>query len=172
MQLSPGTRFGPYEIVELVGAGGMGEVYRAQDTRLKRDVAIKILPESFCADESRLARFELEAQSASALNHPNILTVYDIGTNGQAPYMVAEMLEGESLAARLRSGKLSLARALDFARQIASGLAAAHAKGIIHRDIKPDNLFITRDGRIKILDFGLARITASVVGSDGSTRTA
>jgi eukaryotic-like serine/threonine-protein kinase len=172
MHLSPGTRFGPYEIVELVGAGGMGEVYRAQDTRLKRDVAIKILPESFCADRSRLARFELEAQSASALNHPNILTVYDIGTNGQAPYMVAEMLEGESLSARLRNGKLTVTRAVDFARQIASGLAAAHAKGIIHRDIKPDNLFVTRDGRIKILDFGLARMTVSVVTSDGATRTA
>jgi serine/threonine protein kinase len=150
----------------------MGEVYRARDTRLKRDVAVKILPESFCADQSRLARFEVEAQSASALNHPNILTVYDIGTNGQAPYMVAEMLEGESLSARLRNGKLSVARAVDFARQIASGLAAAHAKGIIHRDIKPDNLFVTRDGRIKILDFGLARTTASVVTNQGVTRTA
>jgi eukaryotic-like serine/threonine-protein kinase len=172
MHLSPGTRFGPYEIVELVGAGGMGEVYRARDTRLKRDVAVKILPESFCADQSRLARFELEAQSASALNHPNILTVYDIGTNGQAPYMVAEMLEGESLATRLRQGKLTIPRAVDFARQIASGLAAAHAKGIIHRDIKPDNLFITRDNRVKILDFGLARITATALVTNGSTRTA
>jgi serine/threonine protein kinase len=172
MHLSPGTRFGPYEVVELVGAGGMGEVYRAKDTRLKRDVAVKILPESFCADQSRLARFELEAQSASALNHPNILTVYDIGTNGQAPYMVAEMLEGESLAARLHNGKLPPTRAIDFARQIASGLAAAHAKGIIHRDIKPDNLFITRDNRIKILDFGLARVTATALVTDGATRTA
>ncbi|MGI8961281.1 MAG: protein kinase domain-containing protein [Bryobacteraceae bacterium] len=172
MHLSPGTRFGPYEIVGLVGAGGMGEVYRARDTRLKRDVAVKILPDSFCSDPSRLARFQVEAQSASALNHPNILTVYDIGTNGQAPYLVAEMLEGESLTARLRSGKLSVARAIDFARQIASGLAAAHAKGIIHRDIKPDNLFITKDGRIKILDFGLARITVPPVDAHGSTRTA
>ncbi|MGI9070042.1 MAG: protein kinase domain-containing protein [Bryobacteraceae bacterium] len=172
MHLSPGTRFGPYEIVELAGAGGMGEVYKAKDTRLKRDVAVKILPESFCTDQSRLARFQIEAQSASALNHPNILTVYDIGTNGQAPYLVAEMLEGESLTARLRSGKLSVARAVDFARQIASGLAAAHAKGIIHRDIKPDNLFITRDGRIKILDFGLARMTVPPVDTHESTRTA
>jgi eukaryotic-like serine/threonine-protein kinase len=172
MHLSPGTRFGPYEIVELAGAGGMGEVYKARDTRLKRDVAVKILPESFCTDQSRLARFQIEAQSASALNHPNILTVYDIGTNGQAPYLVAEMLEGESLTARLRSGKLSVARAVDFARQIASGLAAAHAKGIIHRDIKPDNLFITKDGRIKILDFGLARMTVEAVDTHESTRTA
>jgi serine/threonine protein kinase/Tol biopolymer transport system component len=172
MHLSPGTRFGPYEIVELAGSGGMGEVYRARDTRLKRDVAVKILPESFCTDQSRLARFQLEAQSASALNHPNILTVYDIGANGQAPYLVSEMLEGESLAARLRNGKLSVARAVDFARQIASGLAAAHAKGIIHRDIKPDNLFITKDGRIKILDFGLARITVQSVDTHESTRTA
>jgi eukaryotic-like serine/threonine-protein kinase len=172
MYLSPGTRFGPYEIVELAGSGGMGEVYRARDTRLKRDVAVKILPESFCTDQSRLARFQVEAQSASALNHPNILTVYDIGANGQAPYLVSEMLEGESLAARLRSGKLSAARAVDFARQIASGLAAAHAKGIIHRDIKPENLFITKDGRIKILDFGLARMTVPPVDTHESTRTA
>src|SRR5437763_286254 len=137
MDVSSGTRFGPYEILELIGAGGMGEIYKARDTRLKRDVAVKILPESFCADESRVARFQIEAQSAGALNHPNILTVYDVGTNGQSPYLVGELLEGESLSHRLRSGKLSVARAVDFARQIASGLAAAHAKGIVHRDIKP-----------------------------------
>ncbi len=172
MHFSPGTRFGPYEILEFIGAGGMGEVYRARDLRLKRDVAVKILPESFSADESRVARFQVEAQSASALNHPNILTVYDIGTNGHSPYLVAEMLYGESLAARLRSGKLSVVRAVDFARQIAAGLAAAHSKGIIHRDIKPDNLFITKDGRIKILDFGLARITEPSTDTHQTTRTA
>jgi serine/threonine protein kinase len=151
----------------------MGEVYKARDTRLRRDVAVKILPESFCADPSQVARFQIEAQSASALNHPNILTVYDIGTNGHSPYLVGELLEGESLSARLRTGKLNVSRAVDFARQIASGLAAAHTKGIVHRDIKPENLFITKDGRIKILDFGLARITvAPVEKSDESTRTA
>ncbi len=173
MHVSSGMRFGPYEIVELIGAGGMGEVYKARDTRLRRDVAVKVLPESFCADPSRVARFQIEAQSAGALNHPNILTVYDIGTNGHAPYLVGELLEGESLSERLRSGKLSVTRAVDFARQIASGLAAAHSKGIIHRDIKPENLFITKDGRIKILDFGLARITmAPMEKSDELTRTA
>lgn len=172
MNLSPGTRFGPYEIIELIGAGGMGEVYKARDSRLRRDVAIKLLPESFSADESRVARFRIEAQSASALNHPNILTVYDIGANGTSPYIVEELLEGESLSSRLRAGKLSVARSVDFARQIAAGLAAAHAKGIVHRDIKPDNIFIMKDGRVKILDFGLARMTRAGISTDELTITA
>ncbi len=159
MPLANGTRIGPYEIIGFIGAGGMGEVFKARDTRLNRDVAIKLLPSSFAADEDRLRRFKLEAQSASALNHPNIVTVYDIGTEGQAPYLVTELLEGESLSNRLKRGKLSVNRVIDFGKQIAAGLAAAHAKGITHRDIKPDNLYLTKDGRVKILDFGLAKVT-------------
>jgi Tol biopolymer transport system component len=166
MTMTPGQRLGPYEILAAIGAGGMGEVYRARDTRLNRDVAIKVLPESFADDADRLRRFQIEAQSAGALNHPNILIVFDIGNEGKSPYLVAELLEGESLAERLQRGKLSAARALDYARQITAGLAAAHAKGITHRDIKPDNLFITKDGRIKILDFGLARQAGATSASD------
>ena len=163
-----GTRLGPYEIVDSIGAGGMGEVYRAHDTRLKRDVAIKVLPESFADDADRLRRFQIEAQSASALNHPNILVVYDIGTHEHSPYLVAELLDGETLRERLRRGKLPAARAIDFARQIAAGLAAAHGRGIAHRDIKPENLFVTKDNRIKILDFGLAKIAVSDKKPDNS----
>ncbi len=166
MTLSSGTRLGPYESLELIGAGGMGEVYKARDTRLNRDVAIKVLPESFAADDDRLRRFQLEAQSAGALNHPNILTVYDVGTYEKSPYLVSELLEGESLAERLRHGKLSTSKAVHYARQITAGLAVAHAKGITHRDIKPDNLFLTKDGRIKILDFGLAKQTSPQSSSD------
>jgi Tol biopolymer transport system component len=161
MHLSAGKRLGPYEILSSIGAGGMGEVYKARDTRLNRDVAIKILPASFASDEDRLRRFRQEAQSASALNHPNILTVYDVGMLDLEPYLVMELLEGESLAARLKKGKLSAAKTVIFARQIATGLAAAHAKGITHRDLKPENLFITHDGRLKILDFGLAKFVAA-----------
>jgi eukaryotic-like serine/threonine-protein kinase len=172
MPLANGTRIGPYEITGFIGAGGMGEVFRARDSRLNRNVAIKLLPESFAADEDRLRRFKLEAQSASALNHPNILTVYDIGTEGQSPYLVTELLEGESLSARLKSGKLSVNRAIDYARQIAAGLAAAHSKGIIHRDIKPDNLYLTKDGRVKILDFGLAKVTSPQAVEDATMSVA
>src|SRR6202142_3519455 len=168
MALSTGTRLGPYEIVASIGAGGMGEVYKARDTRLTRDVASKVLPASFAADKERLTRFTLEAQSAGALNHPNILTVYDIGEHDGAPYMIAELLEGQSLRERLRAGKLSLSKAVDYARQIAAGLAAAHGKGITHRDIKPDNLFITKDGRVKILDFGLAKVQLGQRLGDGT----
>ena len=160
MLLAPGTRLGPYEVLSHLGAGGMGEVYKARDTRLHREVAIKILPPTFASDEDRLRRFRLEAQSASSLNHPNILTVYDIGTTDQSPYIVMELLEGESLGSRLKAGKLGVGRAVDYGKQIAAGLAAAHGKGITHRDIKPDNLFITKDGRVKILDFGLAKAAA------------
>src|ERR1700687_576917 len=172
MSLATGTRLGPYEIIASVGAGGMGEVYKARDTRLNRDVAIKVLPESFAEDDDRLRRFQLEAQSAGALNHPNILTVYDIGTYEKSPYLVSELLEGESLAERLRRGKLSAARAIDYARQITSGLAAAHAKGITHRDIKPDNLYLTKDGRVKILDFGLAKVTTPRAGENATMTVA
>ena len=160
MSLAAGTRLGPYEILASIGAGGMGEVYRARDTRLKRDVALKVLPESFAADADRLRRFQLEAQTASALNHPNILVVHDIG-HELAPYLVSELLDGQSLRDRLREGKLSVAKAIDIARQTAVGLAAAHSKGITHRDIKPENLFLTKDGRVKILDFGLAKVTTA-----------
>jgi serine/threonine protein kinase/Tol biopolymer transport system component len=159
MPLSSGTRLGPYEIASSIGAGGMGEVYRARDTRLNRDVAVKVLPRSLTEDQDRLRRFALEAQSASALNHPNILVIHDIGTHDGMPYMVSELLEGETLRQRLREGKLSITKAVDFARQTASGLAAAHAKSITHRDIKPENLFLTKDGHVKILDFGLAKLT-------------
>ncbi len=154
-----GTRFGPYEIVGWLGAGGMGEVYRARDPRLGREVAIKLIPEAFAKDANRLHRFEQEARAAGQLNHPNILTVYDAGTHEGAPYIVSELLEGESLRSRLREGPPALRKAIDYARQIAEGLAAAHDKGIVHRDLKPDNLFVTSEGRLKILDFGLAKLT-------------
>jgi WD40 repeat protein len=159
MSLASGTKLGPYEIVSLLGAGGMGEVYRARDSRLKRDVAIKVLPQSLSLDADRLRRFEQEALATAALNHPNILAVFDIGTHEAAPYVVSELLEGETLRERLRGGALAVRKALDYALQIAHGLAAAHEKGIIHRDLKPENLFLTKDGRVKILDFGLAKLT-------------
>ncbi len=189
MNLAPGTRLGPYEVLGTLGAGGMGVVYRAHDTRLGRDVAVKILPEAFAADLDRRTRFEREAQAIAALSHPNILAIFDIGAYtpsvpaqepgqsaaapsgaiasagpastapGAAPIicMVTELLDGESLRARLDGGRVPLSKAIEYARQIASGLAAAHAKGITHRDIKPENLFVTKDGRVKILDFGLTK---------------
>ena len=159
MPLSAGARIGPYEIVGWLGAGGMGEVYRARDPRLGREVAIKLIPESFATDTNRVRRFELEARAAGQLNHPNILAVHDVGLHDGAPYIVSELLEGESLRSRLHSGALPSRKAVDYARQTAEGLAAAHDKGIVHRDLKPDNLFITNDGRIKILDFGIAKLT-------------
>jgi len=158
LALSPGTRVGPYEIAGLVGAGGMGEVYRASDPRLGREVAIKILPPSFAHDPDRLRRFEQEARAAGVLNHPNIVAVHDVGTQDGAPYVVSELLEGETLRDALAGGGMSARRALDYAVQLARGLAAAHEKGIIHRDLKPENVFVTRDGRVKILDFGLAKL--------------
>jgi len=158
MPLSSGTKLGPYEIQSPLGAGGMGEVYRARDTRLDRIVAIKVLPSSFAADADRLQRFEREARSVAALNHPNILAVHDIGTHDGAPYMVCELLEGETLRERLQGGVLSPRKAVEIAVQIADGLAAAYDKGIVHRDLKPENIFLTKDGRVKILDFGLAKM--------------
>ncbi|HKD18935.1 MAG TPA: protein kinase [Thermoanaerobaculia bacterium] len=158
MALPGGTRLGPYEILSPLGAGGMGEVYRARDERLKRDVAIKVLPSSYSGDPDRLKRFELEAQAAGGLNHPNITAVYDVGQYEGAPYVVQELLEGETLRAELAGGRLGPRKALDYALQIAEGLAAAHEKGIVHRDLKPENLFVTREGRVKILDFGLAKL--------------
>jgi serine/threonine protein kinase/Tfp pilus assembly protein PilF len=159
MTLQTGARLGPYEILAPLGAGGMGEVYRARDTRLHRDVAIKVLPASFSADPDRLRRFEGEARAASALNHPGILTIHDIGTHEGAPYLVSELLEGESLRERLKDGALKSRTAVEVAVQVAQGLAVAHEKGIVHRDLKPENLFVLRDGRVKILDFGLAKLT-------------
>jgi serine/threonine protein kinase/tetratricopeptide (TPR) repeat protein len=156
--LRPGTRLGPYEIVAPIGAGGMGEVYRARDTRLGREVAIKVLPAEFAADPDRLRRFEQEAQAVAALNHPNIVALHDIGTYEGSPYLVSELLEGGSLRERLAVAPLSPPKAMELAVQIAQGLAAAHEKGIIHRDLKPENLFVTRDGQAKILDFGVAKL--------------
>ncbi|MCA1651644.1 MAG: serine/threonine protein kinase, partial [Acidobacteria bacterium] len=159
MALSAGTRLGPYEIVALIGEGGMGEVYRARDPRLGRGVAIKVLPTAFSTDADRLHRFEQEARAAASLNHPNILAVYDIATHADAPFIVSELLEGETLRERLNAGPVAVRKAIEQALQIAHGLAAAHDKGIIHRDLKPENVFITRDHRVKILDFGLAKLT-------------
>ena len=156
--LSKGTRLGDFEIVCLLGAGGMGEVYRARDRRLEREVAIKVLPQFASLDLERLHRFEQEAKAAAALNHPNILAVFHMGTYKDAPYLVSELLEGETLRALVNRGPISPKRAIDFAVQIARGLASTHEKGIVHRDLKPENLFVTRDGRIKILDFGLAKL--------------
>ncbi len=159
MAVVAGQKIGPYEVAGQIGAGGMGEVYKARDPRLGRDVAIKVLPAIFSSDPDRLQRFAQEARAAAALNHPNILAIFDIGEDKGAPYVVSELLEGETLRERLRSGALSTRKAIDFALQIAHGLAAAHEKGIVHRDLKPENLFITHDNRVKILDFGLAKLT-------------
>ena len=159
MTLPAGAKLGPYEILAPIAAGGMGEVYRARDTRLGRDVAIKIISTGFAADPDRLHRFELEARAAAALNHPNILAVHDIGTRGGAPYIVSELLDGQTLRQVLAGGAVSQKKVIDYGIQICQGLAAAHGKGIVHRDLKPDNVFVTVDGRIKILDFGLAKLT-------------
>ncbi|MGA9801860.1 MAG: protein kinase [Terriglobales bacterium] len=172
MALTAGTKLGPYEIVSPLGAGGMGEVYRSRDPRLKREVAIKVLPQALSLDADRMRRFEQEALATAALNHPNILAVFDIGTSEGSPYVVSELLEGETLRERLRGGSIAVRKALDYALQIAQGLAAAHEKGIIHRDLKPENLFVTKDGRVKILDFGLAKLTQAEPGTDTSLPTA
>lgn len=171
MNLTSGSRLGPYEIVAPLGAGGMGEVFRARDTRLKREVAIKVLPQATSLDPDRLRRFEQEALATAALNHPNILAVFDIGTNEGSPYVVSELLEGETLRERLRSGSIAVRKTLDYTLQIAHGLAAAHEKGIIHRDLKPENLFLTKDGRVKILDFGLAKLTQPESGDHTAQAT-
>ena len=165
-----GSRLGPYELQSRLGAGGMGEVYKARDTRLRRDVAVKILPESFAQDSDRLLRFEQEAQAVAALNHPNILSVHDVGLHEDVHYIVIELLDGETLRDKLAHGPIPPRRAVDYAIQIARGLASAHERGIIHRDLKPENLFITKDGRVKILDFGLAKqITPLMPDSDAPT---
>ncbi len=171
MALASGTKLGPYDIQSLIGAGGMGEVYRARDARLNRIVAIKVLPRSYSSDADRLQRFVQEARSAAALNHPNILSIFDIGEEQGAPYIVSELLEGQTLRERIRSGPLSSRKAIDYALQAARGLAAAHEKGIVHRDLKPENLFITNDDRVKILDFGLAKLTRPEVDPDADAAT-
>ena len=173
MTLSAGSRLGPYEILSILGAGGMGEVFRARDPRLGREVAVKVLPGSFSSDPERLKRFEQEARAAGVLNHPNVTAVYDIGTHDGAPYVVQELLEGETLRTRLSGGALPVRKAVEYAIQIAHGLAAAHEKGIVHRDLKPENIFVTRDGRVKILDFGLAKLTqAEPAGQQTNVPTA
>ena len=158
MTLSPGTKLGRYEIRSKVGEGGMGEVYRARDEKLNRDVAIKVLPAGLSTNGDRLNRFEQEAQAVAALNHPNILAVYDVGTHESAPYVVSEFLEGETLRDNLNQRSLVTRKATDYAIQLAQGLTAAHDRGVVHRDLKPDNIFITKDDHVKILDFGLAKL--------------
>jgi eukaryotic-like serine/threonine-protein kinase len=170
MALTSGSKLGPYEILSPLGAGGMGEVYRARDTRLGRDVALKILPESFARETDRLRRFEQEARAVAALNHPNILAIHDIGEQDGSPFLVSELLEGESLRVALDRGALPQRKTIEYGVQIAQGLGAAHEKGIVHRDLKPENIFITKDGRIKILDFGLAKLLQPP-GTDGSDAT-
>jgi Tol biopolymer transport system component len=159
MPLAPGVRLGAYQIISLLGAGAMGEVYRARDTRLGRDVAIKVIPPAFSSDPDRLQRFEQEARAAATLNHPNILSVHDLGTHDGAPFIVSELLEGETLRARVSAGPLPVRKAIELGIQIAHALAAAHEKGIVHRDLKPENIFVNTDGRAKVLDFGLAKLT-------------
>jgi hypothetical protein len=160
--LIPGTRLGPYEVVAPLGAGGMGEVYRARDVQLRREVAVKVLPHEFAADRDRLARFEREARVLAALNHPHIAAIYGFETTGETSAIVLELVEGPTLAERLRSGPLPLAETLALARQIADAIEAAHEKGIIHRDLKPANIKLTPDGTVKVLDFGLARAPDAV----------
>src|SRR5215470_2360353 len=157
--LKSGARVGDYEIHKLIGSGGMGEVYQARDLRLARNVAIKVLPSFLTNDPDRLRRFEQEAQAAAALNHPNIVAVHQMGFYEGAPYMVSELLEGNSLRELMKRGPLPWRNAIEFGVQIARGLSAAHGKGITHRDLKPENLFVTRDGHVKILDFGLAKLS-------------
>jgi eukaryotic-like serine/threonine-protein kinase len=168
MALAEGTKVVPYEILAPLGAGGMGEVYRARDARLGRDVALKILPESFASDTDRLHRFEQEARAVAALNHPNILAVFDVGQYNGSPFIVSELLEGETLRAVLDRGVLSQRKTVDYGVQIAQGLAAAHDRSIVHRDLKPENIFVTKDGRIKILDFGLAKLIQNAPATHGS----
>jgi Tol biopolymer transport system component len=171
MTLAAGSKLGPYEILAPLGAGGMGEVYRAKDPRLSREVAVKVLPDSLGSDPDRVRRFEQEARAAGQLNHPNVTAVYDVGTDASTAslYIVSELLEGETLRSRMAGGALPVRKALDYARQIAAGLAAAHGKGVLHRDLKPENIFVTREGRVKILDLGLAKLTQKETAGDATS---
>src|SRR3990172_4118159 len=153
-----GKKLSHYEILAKIGEGGMGVVYRARDTRLGREVAVKVISSSFSGDRDRVKRFEQEARAAGALNHPNIVSIYDVGTHDDSPFVVMELAEGETLRAKVGRGPLPVRKAVDYAVQVAEGLAAAHGKGIVHRDLKPENLFVTESGRVKILDFGLAKL--------------
>lgn len=170
MPLAAATRLGPYEIISQLGAGGMGEVYRARDTRLERDVAIKVLPERFAQDHTALARFQREARAIASLSHPHILAIYDIGNDQGTVYAVMELLDGQTLGGKLKSAALEWRTALEIATAVAEGLAAAHAKGIVHRDIKPENVFLTKDGGLKILDFGLARLESRATAAPAPDR--
>src|SRR5579859_5423777 len=165
MQIAPGTHVGPYEIVASIGAGGMGEVWRAHDPRIGRDVAIKFVPSALSSPD-RLHRFEQEARTAGSLNHPNLVTVFDFGTEDATPYVVMELLDGETLRVKLDEGRIPIRKSVDYATQVATGLAAAHEHGIVHRDLKPENIIVTGDGRVKIVDFGLAKLSARSESSD------
>src|SRR5262245_34325831 len=171
MPLADGLRLGPYEVLAPLGAGGMGEVYRARDSKLAREVAIKVLPQDLSGNHGALARFEREARAVAALSHPNILAIYDFGSSDGVTYAVSELLTGETLRHRLDRGFMPLKRAVEIAREIAIGLAAAHEHGIVHRDLKPDNLFLTKDGGVKILDFGLAKQVRTPGIQSGDTTT-
>ncbi len=171
MALSSGTKLGPYEIQSPLGAGGMGEVYRARDTRLERTVALKVLPAAFSADPDRLHRFQYEARILSTLNHPNVVAIYDVGEQNGIRYLVSEFLDGQTLRDKLATGSLSRFRISEYALEIAKGLAAAHEKGVVHRDLKPENIFVTSDDRVKVLDFGLAKQAPTEIGYEGDTMT-
>ncbi len=169
MAVAAGAKLGPYEIISRLGEGGMGEVYRARDTRLNRSVAVKVLPQDMVSDPDRMRRFDQEARTVAALNHPNILAAYDVGVEGDTPYLVMELLEGETLRERLDRGPLPIRKAVEIALQIAQGLAAAHERGIVHRDLKPENIFVTRDGHTKLLDFGLAKARAQTAAASAQS---
>ncbi len=166
MSLEAGTKLGRYEIRSPIGAGGMGEVYRARDTRLGREVAIKVLPEDLAEDPRVRTRFEREAKAVAALSHPNIMALYDVGAEGDTSYAVMELLEGETLRRRVARSALPWRKTIEIAGAVADGLAAAHARGIVHRDIKPENIFITTDGVVKILDFGIARLERKLAADE------
>ena len=166
--LDAGTHLGPYVVIALLGRGGMGEVYRARDLRLSREVAIKVLRSEASADPDLVRRFEQEAKAASLLNHPNIVSIYDTGLYDGAPYIVSELLEGETLRDRLAREASGARRSVEYAIQVCRGLAAAHEKGIVHRDLKPENLFVTKDGIVKILDFGIAKLSRAAEDAAGT----
>ncbi|MEO8191639.1 MAG: serine/threonine-protein kinase, partial [Acidobacteriota bacterium] len=172
MTVAPPTQLGPYQMLGLLGAGGMGEVYRARDTRLQRMVAVKLLPAELSSDAARLKRFETEARLVSAFNHPNIVTIHEVGQIDSTSFIVMELVDGKTLRELLYAGPLSLRKLLSIAAQVADGLAKAHASGIVHRDLKPENVMVTSDGVVKILDFGLAKLTHPVSDSGETAQAA